>query len=359
MSVTPPVVVVNPYLSTPAVAYKTFENLTRTFVMPSAGSQCQLVVLDSRMYAINEWIWIDGIGYLKITDVPNDVTLTVQNPASATSYGNQIAGTVVGAGTIFAACPDPIIYTPPAPDPTTVEMNFYDRTADAFDVPSGTAPVSIALENGSWLTAGASGIHVFIEGAGYFVITGTTFTGSVATIQFHAEENNGVNEQQNYPAGTHVNADAKIYPCAYRTLQVDADSTAALRIDQDTTQLNAHVHLLPAGVLSIVGDSGLIQCGNCLVTINATSFYDMQVTFNPAFSTTPLVLLTQGRVALASSPSVLVPYPYVEMRLNQVYSTIFSMTFMNSHGFACVSEVNWVAYDRTFLTDLGLSTGGP
>ena len=81
----------------PVYAY--FELLTTSFVMPTVLDSCTLIVADSRKYSVGQYIWINGIGFLKITGTPSLTTIYVQNLGST---GNSVAGTTVPVGTVMA-----------------------------------------------------------------------------------------------------------------------------------------------------------------------------------------------------------------------------------------------------------------
>ena len=155
---------INPILA-PVMSF--FELLQESFVIPSVGESCTLLVADSTKYADGQYVWINGIGFLAVIGTPDSTHLYVQNNSSA---GNSAAGTAVPIGTVMSASipvpsgidtsaffPSASIQYGVVSRITLSTNNFATPHAVVFDTPFVSAPSVVLLSIHSSTNAGSVG----------------------------------------------------------------------------------------------------------------------------------------------------------------------------------------------------------
>jgi hypothetical protein len=173
--------------------YKYFELLTAAFVMPLVGESLGITVEKSSRYAVGQYVWISGIGYLEIVALSGTTQIIVRNN---NSQGNNAPGTVAPTGSCLAVCP-PVDIAYSADD----FFDLYDTLSQSFTVPVGATDAYAYLTHSDWYAVGQK---ILIIGAGWFTISDVETTTNRVTVQ-NASQWNAV-------AGTGVTAGSLVYP---------------------------------------------------------------------------------------------------------------------------------------------------
>lgn len=158
-----------------------------TFVVPPLGNQVTVTVLDTNWMAVGQTIFIATAGTFIVNNINSltSVLLTYENISANTASGNTIA-------TNSEVTPSGV--------PGSDGANAFTVVASpGFTVPALNGSASVPVASSAWISIGQ---EVFVQGAGYFLVTATAdnthFTGTYSNVP------QNTNATASIPAGNTV-----------------------------------------------------------------------------------------------------------------------------------------------------------